>query len=241
MLPACESTAAPAGSAGNSLEEQGWELRESAFADTCLEELGNAVFGCGAAGTRCQLDHELVASAARFLLEELSDAGCLSRDAVAIQAIAFDKTVGTNWKVAWHQDLMFPFARRVEAAGFDLPAKKEGIDYARPPRGVLEEMVAARLHLDDCGETNGPLRVSPGTHRHGVLRSAEVTDYVSLHGQVSCLAKKGDVLLMKPLTLHASSPALNPAHRRVLHFVFHSGAAIAEPWYRAIGLTGSGK
>jgi len=239
MLPDQENTAAPLGAAGNSLAEQGWELSQSAFAAAaCLEELGHTVFEDGSAGARCLLDHELVANAARLLLEELSGVGRLSRDAVAIQAIAFDKTAGTNWKVAWHQDLMFPFARRVGAAGFDLPTKKEGIDYARPPRRVLEELVAARLHLDDCGETNGPLRVSPGTHRHGILRSTEVTDYVSRHGQVSCLARKGDVLLMKPLTLHASSQALNPAHRRVLHFVFHSGAAIAEPWHRALGLTG---
>jgi hypothetical protein len=41
-------------------------------------------------------------------------------------------------------------------------------------------------------------------------------------------------LLMKPLLLHASSPATAPKHRRVLHLVFHSGEATAEPWHRAV-------
>ena len=39
---------------------------------------------------------------------------------------------------------------------------------AKPPLPVLESMLAVRLHLDSCTESNGPLRISPGTHhRHG--------------------------------------------------------------------------
>jgi len=49
---------------------------------------------------------------------------------------------------------------------------------------------------------------------------------------VSCLTARGGALLMRPLLLHASSPARVPGHRRVLHLEF-----AAEPlpagleWY----------
>lgn len=153
---------------------------------------------------------------------------------MAIQAIAFDKTPAANWKVTWHQDVIFPFARPVGAEGFTLASKKDCVDYARPPRHVLEALLAVRIHLDDCDETNGPLRVSPRTHQQGTIRSGDIADVVTRHGDSVCLARVGEALLMKPLLLHASSPATAPKHRRVLHLVYHSGDAIAEPWHRAL-------
>ena len=173
------------------------------------------------------------AVAARSTRQQLIRAGALESHAVAVQAIAFDKTEKTNWKVTWHQDVMFPFAEPVCTAGHDLPTKKDGVDYARPPRTVLEHMLAVRLHLDDCDETNGPLRVSPGTHRAGILKRAEIAAMVGRHGAVACVARVGDALLMRPLLLHASSLAREPKHRRVLHIVY-SGTPIAEKWHREI-------
>jgi ectoine hydroxylase-related dioxygenase (phytanoyl-CoA dioxygenase family) len=152
---------------------------------------------------------------------------------VAIQAIAFDKTDSANWKVAWHQDLMFPFARPVRSRAYALPCVKDGVDYARPPRAVLEKLLAVRLHLDDCDETNGPLRVSPASHLSGVIPTAEIAARVAVHGEVVCLAKEGQALLMKPLLLHASSRASLPKHRRVLHLVFSDGE-IDETWHRSV-------
>lgn len=199
-----------------------------------LESVGDAIFPTVGAGARCLLDHPVVAKTARRLIGQLVEERGISNTSVAIQAIAFDKTAATNWKVAWHQDLMFPFARRVTTPGFDLPSLKDSINYARPPREVLENLVAVRLHLDDCGEGNGPLRISPGTHRYGILRRAEISQRVSEHGEIMCLAQRGDALLMKPLTLHASSQAIAPTHRRVLHFVIYCGAPTLERWHRAI-------
>lgn len=129
---------------------------------------------------------------------------------------------------------MFPFAWRVQAQGIDLAARKDGIDYARPPLPVLEALLAVRIHLDDCDESNGPLRVSLGTHQRGIIRSSDIQAAVAERGEKLCLAKSGEALLMKPLLLHASSPATVPRHRRVLHLVYHSGEPIAEPWHRAV-------
>jgi ectoine hydroxylase-related dioxygenase (phytanoyl-CoA dioxygenase family) len=186
------------------------------------------------AGERCLLDHPVVRDTALALKVELTSTGHLPADAVAIQAIAFNKTAGTNWKVAWHQDLMFPFAKRVTSPHFDLPTLKQGIHYARPPESVLNQLLAVRLHLDDCDATNGPLRISPGTHRTGILPTASIPGQIAIYGETTCLAGKGEVLLMRPLALHASSQATEPKHRRVLHFVYHSGEPIPETWHRAI-------
>jgi len=114
-----------------------------------------AVFAGGKAGTRCLLDEPLVRDVAVEIRVALAAAALLPATAKAIQAIAFDKSPEANWKVTWHQDLMFPFAGRVSREGFDLPTTKDGVDYARPPRGVLDELLAVRLHLDDCGGANG--------------------------------------------------------------------------------------
>lgn len=218
------------------LNEEGWDLLPTQLSGASLDALRDSVFATDAAGTRCLLCHPLVAKTARALLRQLADAYLITADAVTIQAIAFDKTAATNWKVAWHQDLMFPFARRVTTPGYDLPTVKGGVNYARPPCAVLERLLAVRLHLDDCGEANGPLRVSPGSHRAGILRGSDILSRVADHGSITCLAKRGEALLMRPLALHASSQATEPGHRRVLHFVCHSGPSTAEPWHRAIGL-----
>ncbi len=202
------------------IEEQGWDLVSAQIPDATLDALGRSIFRKSAAGKRCLLDHPVVANTARILLRQLAEDAQIPEATIAIQAIAFDKTAGTNWKVAWHQDLMFPFAEQVTSLSFELPSVKEGVNYARPPREVLECLLAARLHLDHCGASNGPLRVSPGTHRLGIIPGTEAANRVAGYGQIDCLARKGDVLLMRPLTLHASSKAVEPGHRRVLHSFF---------------------
>lgn len=199
-----------------------------------MSELKESVFPSGSAGKRCLLDRCSVAETARLIRETLLGFNILAPTALAVQAIAFDKSPTANWKVPWHQDLMFPFAGRVTTPGYSLPTVKDGVHFAQPPVNVLEALLAVRLHLDDCDSTNGPLRVSPGTHRFGIQPSSEASDLVKEHGQVELHAKTGDLILMKPLLLHASSQAVSPNHRRVLHFVFYSGEPTREPWAQAL-------
>ena len=216
------------------LARDGYGLLASGLGDDLLDTLRSEAFTEGNAGTRCLLDLPSVQSAALATKHQLITAGILPASAVAIQAIAFDKTPDTNWKVAWHQDLMFPFVARVTSSGYELPSCKSGIHYARPPLDVLEDLLAVRLHLDDCCETNGPLRVSPGTHCLGLIPSSEAAAQAAAHGEVSCHACTGEILLMRPLLLHASSQAASPDHRRVLHIVYHSGRPLPECWFRNI-------
>lgn len=216
------------------LLDQGWAVVPSNLPPDLLASLRDTLFSPDSAGTRCLLDHPAVRQTVRLLRTKLVSTALLPAGAVAIQAIAFDKNPATNWKVPWHQDLLFPFAHLATSPGYDVPSKKDGVDYARPPRFVLEALLAVRLHLDDCDASNGPLRVSPGSHRCGVIRGPEVTATVQRHGEATCLVRDGDALLMKPLLLHASSPATAPRHRRVLHLVYHVGPSPAEPWHRSV-------
>lgn len=87
----------------------------------------------------------------------------------------------------------------------------------QPPSSILERMVSIQIHLDDCGEDNGALKVIPGSHRFGKLGAAERRRLVSRGPQEICATPAGGVVLMKPLPLHASSPSERPSHRRVVH------------------------
>lgn len=216
------------------LEDQGFSILPGAVSNEILDKLRDTLFHKDTAGERCLLDYPLIHKTALVLKQQLSTAGYLDAAAVAVQAIAFNKTVTTNWKVAWHQDLMFPFAKRVTSQAFSIPSVKQGIHYARPPEVMLNALLAVRLHLDDCDATNGPLRISPGTHRMGIIKTTEIPEIVATHGEIPCLAGKGHLLLMRPLCLHASSQATTPKNRRILHFVYFSGEPSAETWHRAI-------
>jgi ectoine hydroxylase-related dioxygenase (phytanoyl-CoA dioxygenase family) len=220
----------------SSLAKEGWLVEPSGLGPEILATLRRTAFDSAQpdAGQRCLLDQPAVATAAKEIRTLLISRDFLTRASVAVQAIAFDKTPGVNWKVTWHQDVLFPFAAPTQDAGYELPCVKDGIPYARPPRDVLEHLLAVRLHLDDCHEENGPLRVISGSHTLGVLKAKVVSQLAAAELPVTCLANEGDVLLMKPLLLQASSPATEPSHRRVLHIVFYDGPPLPERWYRVV-------
>ncbi|WP_342379926.1 phytanoyl-CoA dioxygenase family protein [Myxococcus stipitatus] len=144
----------------------------------------------------------------------------LGKDCFVARALLFDKTAEANWKVRWHQDLTIAVREQREAPGFGPWTHKEGVTHTLAPDSLLTRMLALRIHLDDCGEENGPVRVLPGTHLQGRLTEADIDDRKARIPPVTCLANRGDVLAFHPLLLHASSPATKPGHRRVLHLEF---------------------
>jgi ectoine hydroxylase-related dioxygenase (phytanoyl-CoA dioxygenase family) len=147
-------------------------------------------------------------------------AGALPAGHVAMQCTYFAKSVSRNWLVPVHQDLSIPVAERVDEPTLAGWSEKEGQLFVQAPREVLESLVAVRLHLDRCGEEDGPLQVVPGSHRDGVLSAEAAVQVRRAQGVVSCLAEQGDAVVMKPLLLHASSKATGTSQRRVLHFLF---------------------
>lgn len=136
-----------------------------------------------------------------------------------VRAILFDKNPEANWKVPWHQDLSIAVQKRVEVEGFGSWSMKAGVQHVQPPAALLENMLAVRLHLDNCDETNGPVRVIPGSHKYGRIPESEIQNYITRSIQ-DCLVPTGGVFLMKPLLLHASSLSQSPKHRRVIHIEY---------------------
>jgi len=151
-----------------------------------------------------------------------------------VRALLFDKTPAANWKVAWHQDLTIAVRARRDVVGYGPWSSKAGVPHVQPPISVLERMVAVRVHLDDCGADNGPLRALPGSHRAGRLRAAEIEAWRRRVAEVSCVVPRGGLLVMRPLLLHASSPAKCPGHRRVIH-IEYAATELARglEWYEA--------
>jgi len=142
----------------------------------------------------------------------------LGSGARVVRGILFDKTEEANWKVPWHQDVTIAVDRKVEAEGYGPWSVKAGILHVQPPASVLERMVSVRLHLDDCPEENGALRVIAGSHTSGKLNERLIQDIAMRSVAVTCAMQPGGVLMMRPLVLHASSASKLPGHRRVVHF-----------------------
>ncbi|HZL37897.1 MAG TPA: phytanoyl-CoA dioxygenase family protein [Tepidisphaeraceae bacterium] len=147
----------------------------------------------------------------------------LGPSARPVRGILFDKTPSANWKVAWHQDLSIAVKRRIDVPGFGPWSVKAGTQHVQPPVEVLRDMLTVRLHLDDCGEDNGPLVVLPGSHVDGVLSPQRVCQWRERVAPACCLCGAGGVVLMRPLILHASSSARMPGHRRVVHIEYAGG------------------
>jgi ectoine hydroxylase-related dioxygenase (phytanoyl-CoA dioxygenase family) len=179
-----------------------------ANADVARAERGGETFGARNILAIPEV-REIAQSPALEIVERMS----------AARGIFFDKTPEANWPVSWHQDLTLAVAARHDLEGWTKWTVKRGVTHVQAPPDVLARMVTMRLHLDDCPEDNGPLRVIPGSHADGILGRPEITSRTN-SGAMTVTAEAGDALFMRPLLLHASSPAKRPAHRRVLHLEF---------------------
>jgi hypothetical protein len=133
-----------------------------------------------------------------------------------VRAILFDKSVGANWSLGWHQDRVIAVRERIEVAGFGPWTRKHGALHVAPPVGVFAKMMTLRLHLDAVPEGNAPLLIAPGSHRYGRIAERDVGPTVERCGVFACLAKTGDAWLYATPILHASEAAQQPTHRRVL-------------------------
>jgi ectoine hydroxylase-related dioxygenase (phytanoyl-CoA dioxygenase family) len=220
------------------LDRQGFFIVPRWLTAEAVADLRDAVaWPEGAAGTRLALGRQAEVfrhTVGRLLEEQIRPV--LGSNAVAVRAVAFDKTADANWKVAWHQDLFIAVAARLEAPGFSAWSTKDGAPHTQPPIDVLARMLTVRLHLDECGPDNGPLRLIAGSHRLGKLGPDAIVSTVAAGPEVTCTAGCGDALLMRPLVLHASSVATAPGRRRVLHIEFAAASLPAGlSWFESIG------
>lgn len=143
-----------------------------------------------------------------------------------VKSIYFDKPKQSNWFVAYHQDLTISVDHKTEINGFGPWTVKQNQFAVQPPLTILENIFTIRIHLDDTDEDNGALKVIPGSHAKGIYRP-ETIDW-SVEKEFFCNVKKGGIMIMRPLLLHASNRTTNDNQRRVIHIEF-SNKNLPEP------------
>ena len=197
---------------GEHLHQYGWARIDPNLDPTLLDDLTNSLqVEAGRGGRRDLLDHPVVLDLIRRPeLSRLVDT-LLGTSWRCVRGLFFDKNMQANWFVPWHRDLVIAVQARNDVDGYGPWSVKDDVIHVQPPREVLENMLAIRLHLDDCGPDNGPLRVIPRSH----LSMEEVTEPV-----VELTAKRGEVIAMRPLLLHSSGRATSPTNRRVIHLEY---------------------
>ena len=204
------------------MTESGYEIRERIFAidecDRIIDGLIAPPVSSGRAGIRNLMRDQRIVEIAND--SRLVDAGTEGRRCVPYKATLFEKTGKANWLVAWHQDTALPVERGAQCEGWGAPSVKDGVLFMQAPTAALETITAIRIHLDPSDSDNGPLRVLPGSHRNGVLRTVEIQKFVDEIEPVECVVGKGGVVIMSPLVLHASSKIISNKPRRVLHIEY---------------------
>lgn len=139
-------------------------------------------------------------------------------DYFVTKSIYFDKPEQSNWFVAYHQDLTISVDKKLDIKGFSRWTVKQNQFAVQPPLDILENSFAIRVHLDDTDEENGALKVIPKSHLKGVYRT-ETIDWAK-ETENFCKVRKGGIMFMKPLLLHASNRTTNNNKRRVIHLEF---------------------
>lgn len=135
------------------------------------------------------------------------------------KAIYFDKPSESNWFVAYHQDLSISVNQKVNVPNYSNWTFKKGQYGVQPPLKILQDTITLRVHLDNTDRDNGALKIIPKSHQKGIIRKDSKN--WNTKDEVVCEAAKGSVMLMKPLTLHASNRTTNGKKRRVIHLEFN--------------------
>jgi hypothetical protein len=126
------------------------------------------------AGSRRLLAEPWCAELSRQVRMHPVVADALPTDPVAFQCTLFDKSATRNWLVAPHQDLSIPVRSRVNAELCVAWSEKGGSVFTQPPTQLLENLVAVRIHLDQCDEGNGRCALFHNLINTAVLRGAKL-------------------------------------------------------------------
>jgi ectoine hydroxylase-related dioxygenase (phytanoyl-CoA dioxygenase family) len=212
------------------VEETGFailpEVLSPVEAQKLIDEVEQSALRRNKAGIRHALSHPAIANLARE--RRLLDIArkILHSEAMPFRATLLEKSPKANWLVVWHQDTALPLRDRHDTPGWGPWSVKDGVVYAHAPAQALCRVVALRVHLNESSSQNGPLRVLPGSHTHGVLSDDAIRDLATKIGPIDCLVSRGGVLAMRPLIVHASSKSRLDTPRRVLHIEYAASKMI---------------
>jgi ectoine hydroxylase-related dioxygenase (phytanoyl-CoA dioxygenase family) len=209
----------------SSIQRHGFEVIPQFFPERTISEIRFSLDEVSVKRSRAGMRNALQVATVRSLAmdQKLVNLArhALGGRAIPFRATLFDKSADSNWLVAWHQDTALPLRERKDVAGWGPWSMKEGVLCAHAPASALEQVLAIRVHLDDSNEENGSLRVLPESHTTGVLSDDGIHDLSMKTPTVDCYVPSGGILLMSPLTVHASSKAKTKnLRRRVLHIEY---------------------
>jgi ectoine hydroxylase-related dioxygenase (phytanoyl-CoA dioxygenase family) len=217
----------------NSLRREGFEIVPKFVPEKTIYQLGVSLNEVSARRSRAGIRNALRVPAVHSLAndEKLVTLArhALGDGAIPFRATLFDKSPDSNWLVVWHQDTALPLRERKDVHGWGPWSVKEGVICAHAPALALEQVLAIRVHLDNSNNENGPLRVLPRSHTMGVLTDDAIHDLSVNTPAVDCYVPSGGIVLMRPLTVHASSKAkAKEARRRVLHIEYAASLKISS-------------
>ena len=184
---------------GTSLDQfnrSGFLIIEAVLSRECVAALIEATRSYATAGHDGALDRRGELYGGRDLLWRVPEVFALAHSpevlariqpilgpaAFPVRGLFFDKTLTTNWNLPWHQDLTIAVQSRIDVPGFGPWTRKAGIPHTHAPANLLARMVTIRVHLDDSGPGDGPLRVLPGSHLSGKLSAHELAAYSARAG-----------------------------------------------------------
>lgn len=212
------------------VDDKGYWLTENVFSSEECDELLSRLDKLenrGKAGARNLMIYPFVSAVANdnrllSICRQLT-----SNELIPYKATLFEKTGKANWLVTFHQDTALPLFGTVVEDGWGPESIKQGIRFVHAPSWALSKILALRVQLDDSTSLNGPLRVIPGTHHERLSSDSSFAKSVRSAEAVECLTKRGGVIAMRPLILHASSKSLNDLPRRVLHIEYAESLDLA--------------
>ncbi len=137
--------------------------------------------------------------------------------------------------IGYHQDSSISVRSRAEVEGYENWSYYAGHHGVIPPVNILSNSFMIRIHFDDAEKGNGGLKVIPRSHKNGFVSKLPV-DWVP-ESEHFCEVKRGGVMAMKPLAVHAPNRAVNGKKRRVLQIEF-SKDELTSPlqWLEKISL-----
>ncbi len=143
----------------------------------------------------------------------------LGEGAFAARAVFFDKVPDANWTLGWHQDSVISVAEKKTPPVFWPGGKKPAFGRCSRRRRFWPAWSRCGCIWTTAARTMGRCgcflaRIVPA----GWMRKSKSGNAGSR--KWSCTVDEGGLVLMCPLTLHASSKAISPSHRRVIHIEF---------------------
>jgi hypothetical protein len=240
MIPLSDNDALPQ-TALKELHANGFAILPSIFRPEEINELTVSLIEALGRASESVLERQGVVYAARNLLRIWPQAATvwrrqplfdllqevLGRQFGLVRVLYFDKPPEATWSLPWHKDLTIAVQNnRLPTSHFRNPTTKAGVPHVEAHQELLENMVTARIHLDDMTMHNGPIRVMPGSHSGG-----KAVYYDELKSR-TIMVNRGDVLLIRPLVAHCSlpSPANAQHHRRILHLEFAGTPDLPESY-----------